>query len=65
MQKRLKYLVGALTVTALALVASAATPRSADAVTLCTQLGCTSSSQCSVDLCGGAGYCINRHCIPA
>jgi hypothetical protein len=62
MSKRIKYLVGTLVVTALALFASA-TPR-AEAQTRCNQIFCTSSAPCNVPACGDVGYCSNHHCVP-
>ena len=63
MQKRFKYLSGALLVTVLALATSAATPHRAAATTTCGMIFCTNSSVCNVDACGGAGFCSRNHCV--
>ena len=64
MQKRL-MLIGALVVTALALLASVAAPPRVEALTQCNQISCTSSSSCNVPACGNAGFCAsNHHCLP-
>ncbi len=63
MQKRFKYLAGALLVTALTLVASAVAPHRA-AATTCGMIFCTNSGPCNVDACGGVGFCSNHHCVP-
>jgi hypothetical protein len=62
--KRMKYLMGALIVTALALLASAATPPRAEALILCNQIFCNNSSVCNVPACGDVGFCSNHHCVP-
>jgi hypothetical protein len=65
MQKRFKYLAGALLVTALALVASAVAPPRAEAALRCNQISCTNSFPCNVDACGGVGFCgATHHCVP-
>lgn len=64
MSMRIRYLAGSLAVAALALLA-AATPARVEALTMCTQISCTSSLQCNVPACGGAGFCSStHHCIP-
>ena len=65
MQKRFKYLAGALVVTALALVSSAVAPPRAEAALLCSQISCTNSIPCNVPACGNVGFCgVNHHCVP-
>lgn len=64
MSKRIKSLIGALAVTSLALVTSAAVPPRAEALTQCNQISCTTSTNCNVPACGGAGFCSNHHCLP-
>ncbi len=63
MTQRIKYLVGALALTALALLTSAA-PHPAEATTLCGQIYCTNSLPCDVPACGDVGFCSNHHCVP-
>jgi hypothetical protein len=63
MTQRIKYLVGSLVVTTLALLTSAAPPR-VEAATLCSQIFCNNSVPCNVPACGDVGFCSNHHCVP-
>lgn len=63
MQKRFKYLAGALLVTVLALATSVVAPHRAAATTACGMIFCSHSSTCNVDACGGAGFCSHNHCV--